>query len=220
MCIASKNSKKKIMHRAGCPYAKRIAEANRIELGAAKHAAEDGWRHCSCCAPLAAFLRRDRRKMDLLARDTGLAFELNPLDGTLEMRTDAGEWKLGYNLTSKHITLYHRDTFIVRGEKGPAITGYHVQNVSKDSVYGYALYAVQHDNYRRMYPAASEETLAEYRETARKRREKKMEKRMKRLRGRRKGRHESWGGRTYADSVRRLEARDARDEMRELLAAV
>ena len=42
MCIASKNSKKKILHRAGCPYARRIAPANRIELGPAKKAVKAG----------------------------------------------------------------------------------------------------------------------------------------------------------------------------------
>ena len=60
MMIASKNSKKRLLHMPGCGYARRIRPKHQLRFDSFASGVRAGWHMCPHCSSAVAAFRRER----------------------------------------------------------------------------------------------------------------------------------------------------------------
>lgn len=109
--ISKANSKdKRVFHKMGCIYARRIKEENRREMSTQQAAK----RHiCSCkyCGGFAGDVRVHKKAFKTWERKYHMKFTYRKNTDTLYIQTENGFWKAFMKPGEDKYLLYHRNTF-------------------------------------------------------------------------------------------------------------
>lgn len=108
---SSENDKKKrIYHKYGCIYTKRIKADNWLQLD--KELAESRhYRECKYCAGLAGDVKVHKGKFKRLSASKKAYFTYKKDTDTLYIQTDVGFWKIYTQKNSGKYILFHRNTY-------------------------------------------------------------------------------------------------------------
>ncbi len=150
MCYISGKSSNKIVHNSVCRYVKMMPDKNKRFFHTLKEASEAGYKQCKYCAHIKKYLRREEKELDRYCKPKGGYYFFNPEDGSLEVLSKSGKWKVIVNGQKHFIWLYHRNN----GETnlGGLVPGFHSQKVRCGTLMGYMEYIVKHDEYRNADP--------------------------------------------------------------------
>lgn len=149
MPYASIHSKMRIVHRDDCRYVKAVSPENERHFYTLRKAASEGFVHCLCCAPMQKYLRKEKDALDSFCKRNGLFYSFNRSDGSLDVISRTGKWKIIVNGQKDFIWLYHKSLF---RQEDSFVPGYHSQNVRKSTLLGYLQYVAAHDGYRKEEP--------------------------------------------------------------------
>ena len=80
----------------------------------------------------------------------GIYYYFNHADGTIDVISRSGKWKIIVNGQKHFIWLYHKNTN--GSEMRGLVPGYHSQSVRRSTLMGYMRYIKGHDEYRENDP--------------------------------------------------------------------
>ena len=151
MSYVSSKTRNKMVHTASCRYTKMMNPKNKKYFYSLEQASKEGFVRCKYCDKIAGMMRSEKGKIDVFSQMNGLYPTYSREDGTLDIISPSGKWKVIANGKKQHIWLYHKNTYATK-EKG-LVPGYHSQKVKRSSLMDYMKYIVQHDEYRDEVPA-------------------------------------------------------------------
>lgn len=150
MCYVCGKSSNKIVHLTGCRYVKMMPEKNRKYFNSLKDASEAGYVQCKYCSHIMKYLKREEKSLESYCRPNGVYFYFSAADGSLDVISRSGRWKIIVNGQKHYIWLYHKNN---HGFKpGELVPGYHSQSIRSSSLMGYMNYIVKHDLFREDNP--------------------------------------------------------------------
>ena len=150
MCYICGKSNNKIIHTMDCRYVKMMPEKNRKYYHTLKEASEAGYVQCKYCAYIKKYLNREEKQLEEFFKPSGVYFYFNPGDGSIDVISHSGKWKIIVNGQRHFIWLYHKNN---NGSNyGDLVPGYHSQRIRSSSLMGYMSYIVEHDKYREENP--------------------------------------------------------------------
>lgn len=94
MCYISGKSSRKIVHHASCTYVKRISDEYKKNYHTLKEAIQVGYTQCKCCNHIQKYLRKEQNSLDSYCKKKGIFFTLNQDDGTIDIISRTGKWKI------------------------------------------------------------------------------------------------------------------------------
>ena len=150
MCYVCGKSSNKIVHTQGCRYVKMMPEKNRKYFSNLKDASDAGYVQCKYCSHIKKYLNREEKQLEKYCRPNGVYFYFNSADGSLDVISRSGKWKIIVNGQKHFIWLYHKNNHGSRF--GDLVPGYHSQKIRSSSLMGYMSYIVEHDRYREENP--------------------------------------------------------------------
>ncbi len=153
MCYVCGKSSNKIIHVQNCGYVKQIPQKNKKFFNDPKEAVESGYSFCKHCSYLNRYVRRERNSIENYCKANGLFMEFNRKDGSLDIISHTGKWKIIVNGQRHFIWLYHKNLSGMNNSS--MVPGYHSQKVRKSTILGYLEYIVEHDTYREEDPLYS-----------------------------------------------------------------
>ena len=139
-------SRNKIVHHLGCRYIKIIPMQNQRHFSSFKEAAEAGYVQCKYCAGIEKYLREENKVIRNYCVSHGIYYAFNASDGSLDVISHSGKWKIVVEKYPNVIGLYHQNNNVIR--KRDFVPGFHKQNARFDTLMGYMSYIVDHDIYR------------------------------------------------------------------------
>jgi hypothetical protein len=104
--IISINDRKKIFHRKGCFYEKRILPKNKMEITEEK-ALKSGYCGCKYCSGLKGYKRLSAK----IEKKKNLKIMYDGKTDTLYITTEIGAWKI-FKVEKLGILLYHRNFYL------------------------------------------------------------------------------------------------------------
>lgn len=110
--IASKaqyKDKRRVFHRQGCPYEKRIRQENKTTLRISQ-AENMGYHQCAYCSGLKGDVSVNTAKLDAWKRSNTIDFYYRPETNELFIWTDIGFWKVSENRFQAYL-LWHRNSY-------------------------------------------------------------------------------------------------------------
>ncbi len=121
---------------------------NKIRYQNAAEARGAGCRVCKCCAPIRAYVEKQRNEIEEYCQQSGISWLINYREGCLMVATYCSDWKIIVNGKEDYIFLYHKN-FHNRGVnyKDP-VPGYHSQKCRRNNILDYLEYITKHDAYR------------------------------------------------------------------------
>ena len=143
-------SNNKIIHNCGCRYVKMIPKHNRKNFDLMSEALEDGYRYCKYCSHIGKYLQKEKKQLADYCKQYGVYYYFNRMDGSLDVISQSGTWKIVVKGKKHQIFLYHKNDAQTKREG--EFPGYHWQNVRKSTLMGYIKYIVHHDSYREKQP--------------------------------------------------------------------
>lgn len=150
MCYVCGKTGNKIVHSMGCRYVKMMSEKNKKYFNSLKEAFEAGDKQCKYCAYINKYLKKEEKELERFCRPNGVYYYYNPSDGSLDVISHSGKWKIIVNGQKNYIWLYHKNS---RGSNyRDFVPGYHSQRIHSSSLMGYMRYIVEHDKYRENNP--------------------------------------------------------------------
>lgn len=150
MCYVCGKSNNKIVHTMGCRYVKMMPDKNRKFFHTLKEASEAGYVQCKYCAHIKKYLSREEKQLEGFCRPNGVYYYFNPVDGSIDVISRSGKWKIIVNGQRHFIWLYHKNNH--GSNYGDLVPGYHSQRIRSSSLMGYMSYIVEHDKYREENP--------------------------------------------------------------------
>ena len=150
MCYVCGRSSNKIVHSMSCRYVKLIPEKNRKFFSNLKEASEAGYVQCKYCAHIVKYLRKEEKELEKFCRSNGIYYRFNSEDGSLDVISPSGKWKIIVNGQKHFIWLYHKNNHGTN--PGDPVPGYHSQKIRCSSLIGYMNYILKHDWYREENP--------------------------------------------------------------------
>ena len=106
---AQSKDKRRVCHRQGCPYEKRIDFHNKMMLKVTQ-AEQMGYGSCSYCSGLKGDVSVNTAKLDAWKRSNTIDFYYRPETNELFIWTDIGFWKVSENRYEAYL-LWHRNTY-------------------------------------------------------------------------------------------------------------
>ena len=152
MCYVCGKSSNKIIHNMNCRYVKMMPDRNKNYYSSLKDAEEAGYVQCKYCAYIQKYIRNEKKELDGYCKPNGLYYMFNSADGSLDVISRTGRWKVIVNGQRHFIWLYHKNIRNSSNDTKTFVQGYHSQKVRKSSLMGYMQYIVEHDNYRTETP--------------------------------------------------------------------
>lgn len=143
-------SSNKIVHWKGCRYVKMMPEKNNRYFKRLKDATEAGYKQCKYCARIKMYLRKEEKQLEEFCGANGLYYYFNPPDGSLDVISRSGRWKIIVNGHKHPIWLYHKNRWQSNAEE--MIPGYHTQRIHCSTLMEYMNYIAEHDLYRERDP--------------------------------------------------------------------
>ena len=139
-------SSNKIIHYMDCRYIKMIPTKNRKYFYTMEDASESGYVQCKYCSYIGKYINKEKKMLEHYCIPNGIHYYFNAADGSLDVISHSGKWKIIVNGQRHFIWLYHKNKFGNRPNE--LIPGYHSQSVRRTSLMGYMKYIVDHDRYR------------------------------------------------------------------------
>ena len=150
MTYISGKSSNKIVHHSGCRYIKMIPKCNRKYFLSMNDAMDIGYSQCRYCSGIEKYLREEKRFIKPYCKKYGIYYGFNPKDGSVDIVSSSGKWKIILEKHHKRLVLYHKNNHVVRLDD--PIPGYHKQKSASSSLNGHFEYIVDHDEYRKNNP--------------------------------------------------------------------
>lgn len=150
--ICSSNSENNLFHRYNCKYVKMIPKKNRIVFDTAKDARDQGRKYCKCCSAIMVMYRQEKDEIDKYGKEHGIYLSFDRDDGSLNVISRTGKWKLVYNSKRDMAFLYHKNRSDHNHYSKDLIKGYHYQSAYSESLLGYMEYIYEHDAFRKEQP--------------------------------------------------------------------
>lgn len=112
LMVASKavDGKKRIYHRCGCMYARRIKADHRLEKSGDK-VKRRHYRECKFCAGLQGDVNVHKNAFDTWSKKENMTFTYRKETDTLYIRTEVGFWKVFVKKELNQYLLYHRNAY-------------------------------------------------------------------------------------------------------------
>ncbi len=139
-------SRNKIVHSMQCRCVKMIPDKNKKYFSTSADATKSGYVQCRCCNYIQKYLKPEEKKLKEYCGKNGLYFFYNPADGSLDVISKTGKWKIIVNGHRHQIWLYHKNDCF--SEQMFLVPGYHSQKARSESLMGYMNYIVEHDRFR------------------------------------------------------------------------
>ena len=150
MCYISGKSSNKIVHTTGCRYVKMIPAKNRRYFDSPEAASAAGYTRCRYCSRIMKHLRKESKELKRFCGANGLYYGFNASDGSLDVLSPSGKWKVIVNGGKHLIWLYHINTH--EDNRESLVRGYHSQKIRSETLLGYMDYIVKHDRFRKETP--------------------------------------------------------------------
>ena len=143
-------SRNKIVHTQECRYVKMIPDNNKKYYRSLQEASDAGYVQCRYCAYIKKYLKGNERDLEKYCRLNGVYFYFNPSDGSIDVISKSGKWKIIVNGQKHYIWLYHKNNHGCNYED--FVPGYHSQKIRCNTLQGYMDYIIKHDQYREEDP--------------------------------------------------------------------
>lgn len=177
------DKKKRVFHRCGCMYAKRIRPENRV-VKSSTQISKRKYRQCKYCAGLQGDVNIHKKAFATWSEKNNMSFIYCKRTNTLYVQTEIGFWKVFLKEDIGKYLLYHRNRFSSGMGIKEAVRGeFHRQNDMKatESLEKLVEYIVAHDrakiiimdDYRKL-PRHSQKQKKYYKAAERKDRAKQM----------------------------------------------
>lgn len=141
------SEKKRVYHKLGCVYAKRIKQDNRLEIS--NYQAEERCYHeCKHCSGLRGDVRTHKKNFHAWTRKYNMKFTYSKRNDILYVQTNIGFWKIFMREEVGGYLLFHRNTYSADMDFNKAINGdFHRQRDVKitNSLDKLVDYIVAHD---------------------------------------------------------------------------
>lgn len=147
MVIYSTKSSEKVFHLPHCKILHRIRKEYKKQFASQEEARAAGYRMCSCCSPVGARLRKERKAVYQFCQEYGASCWLR--DNQLYVQTPRSRWRIIASGQENKLFLYHKNTYQKYEETPSIIPGYHSQRARSKTIVGYLDYIYQHDIFRR-----------------------------------------------------------------------
>ena len=151
MCYVCGKSSNKIVHTEACRYVKMIPVQNRRYFVSLKEAEDAGYMRCKYCSHISKYMTKERKDLVQYCKANGLCYVFNRIDGSLDIVSRSGNWKIIVNGQKHFIWLYHKNIYHENDQRG-MVPGYHSQKVRKSTLMGYMYYIADHDHYKMKTP--------------------------------------------------------------------
>lgn len=147
-CISgSVNSKKKLVHFAGCRILARIKPANIKSFMTIDESKAHGYTICPACNPILVRYIKEKTDIQKLCHGNGLTFTIK--EDTAYITSKHDFWRIMIDNTAGNLTLYHRSTAMRRKiADNASLPMFHKQNNKSKSLVGHLKYIVDHDLYQ------------------------------------------------------------------------
>ncbi len=143
-------SRNKIVHTQECRYVKMMPDNNKKYYRSLQEASDAGYVQCRYCAYIKKYLKGNERDLEKYCRLNGVYFYFNPSDGSIDVISKSGKWKIIVNGQKHYIWLYHKNNHGCNSED--FVPGYHSQKIRCNTLQGYMDYIIKHDQYREEDP--------------------------------------------------------------------
>ncbi len=150
MYIYCKNGKNRIVHTSNCFHISKCNKGDTSYFGTLDAAYNNGYRLCKHCDILSAQYQREMDEIKRYCREKPIVVQKKSL--FILVMSPLSMWMIVLSPDNEHTCLYHKNFFDTEGTNLSSITGYHLQNVSKNSIVEYLEYILEHDKYRRQHP--------------------------------------------------------------------
>lgn len=141
-------SRNRIVHMNGCRYTKMIQ--HKEYFSTLKEASDAGYVQCRYCSKIMKYLNSENKQLKDYCISNGVYFYFDPADGSVDVISRSGRWKIIVNGQRNQIWLYHRNNPGTNTDG--FVPGYHSQKIRSSSLMGYMNYIVEHDRYRQENP--------------------------------------------------------------------
>lgn len=153
--ICSSNSDLKLFHHDSCRYTKIVSEKNAVRLRTSGEARDQGYQYCKYCSSLMKMIQKEAAEINAFEKTHGIYLSFDRTDGTVDVISSVGRWKLVYNHKHGKAFLYHRNTSGASRAENEVIKGYHYQSAYSETILGYLKYIDEHDSFRSEHPLYS-----------------------------------------------------------------
>ena len=150
MCYICGKSSNKIAHTEDCRYVKLIPGKNKRVFRNIQHAYASGYKYCKYCSRLGRMLKSEEKVLSRICMINGIRYSFNPTDGSIDILSFSGSWKIVENLKSHCIMLFHKNTSST--DEPSMIKGYHFQHKCFESIEEHVEYIISHDEFREENP--------------------------------------------------------------------
>ena len=150
MCYVCGKSSNKIAHTEDCRYVKLIPGKNKKTFKNIQHAYASGYKYCKYCSRLGKMLKSEQKALNRLCQVNGISYSFNSEEGSIDILSFSGSWKIVENLKSHSIMLFHKNTS--SSNEPSMIKGYHFQHKCYETIEEHIEYIISHDRYREENP--------------------------------------------------------------------
>lgn len=147
MFVASKMSRKNIVHTENCSCVSRIKEENKIVYSNITDALQHGKCYCTKCSLLYKKYTEEKQWIDNFMKNRDMILKFDEIG--LNVISPYGKWYICQR-KENCLSLYHRSTR--PNNKKTAIKGYHNQKFTSKSMEELFNYIYNHDMYRKYHP--------------------------------------------------------------------
>ena len=182
MCYICGKSSNKIVHYKSCRYVKMIPDKNKKFFNSAKEAEDAGYVQCKYCSYIQKYLRKENTELEKYCKAKGIYFYFGRKDGSLDIISKSGKWKIIVNGRKNLIWLYHKNSHGF-DKNDSFIKGYHSQKVRSSTLMGYMKYIVEHDEYRAANPLYSSQKSNTVKGSRKWKKQQKREKKIRKMQG-------------------------------------
>ena len=150
MYYFSRNSRRKIVHSFDCFQIGRVDVECVDSFESLEQARKNGYRQCRCCNTLIKQYRKEALALTRFGKGRGFSFRVD--DRFVHIDAPRSRWKILRAEGNGRLVLLHENEYQPLRDVGGVLPGYHVQNVSENSILAYAKYIAKHEKYRKTHP--------------------------------------------------------------------
>ena len=176
MCYVSGKSKIKIAHTMQCRFSKMIKSEYKVYYQTLEEVSDAGMVRCKYCDRIAQMMRKENEELTKFCKNRGIYPTFSRADGTVDIISHSGQWKIIMNGSKHDIWLYHKNT--LNDKNTGLVPGYHSQKARSETIMGYVRYIVDHDEFRSVNPLYGHQSVPTGRKA--KKKHKRLEERAKR----------------------------------------
>ncbi len=159
MFYYSKRSRRKIIRTDKCSHLKKTPKEFIGTFKTVDEAYKKGFRLCRHCNVIKKKYRLQEKEIRSFCEFNGMTAELEV--DYISVKSLNSQWKIIPH-SGAFLQLYHKNTYIRKGDSKSLIQGYHAQNIFRNDICDILAYIADHDTFRAKNPLCDAAVLTNY----------------------------------------------------------